>query len=88
LSNLRTPGTKERKIPYGYGFGLVSCPNYLFEAMAWGSIVLLTQSWAAMAFFVFSTVQMYIWAVKKHKNYKIEFSQYPKTRRAMIPFLF
>ena len=29
LRNLRPAGTKKRSIPYGYGFDVVSCPNYL-----------------------------------------------------------
>lgn len=35
LKNLRKPGTRERGIPKGYGFGLVSCANYFWESMAW-----------------------------------------------------
>lgn len=31
LSNLRPPGTRIRKVPRGFAFELVSCPNYLFE---------------------------------------------------------
>ncbi|CAG8585423.1 6190_t:CDS:2 [Cetraspora pellucida] len=46
LRNLRPPGTRVRKIPYGYGFGLVSCPNYFFETIAWISICALTKSYA------------------------------------------
>ena len=35
-----------RAIPTGYGFGLVSCPNYFFEAIAWGCFTALTLDWA------------------------------------------
>ena len=31
LSSLRSTGGTERKIPVGYGFNLVTCPNYMFE---------------------------------------------------------
>ena len=37
--NLRKPGTKERNIPYGWGFNQVSCANYLWEACAWTTFV-------------------------------------------------
>ena len=37
LRNLRPPGTKKRAIPYGYGFDLVSCPNYLVRDRATSS---------------------------------------------------
>jgi len=31
--------------------------------------------------------QMAIWALGKHRNYKKEFSDYPKSRKSIIPFL-
>lgn len=45
LRALRPPGTRARAIPYGYGFSLVSCPNYFFEIIAWAVIAGLTGSW-------------------------------------------
>lgn len=30
---------------------------------------------------------MAIWALGKHKNYKKEFSDYPKARKAIVPFV-
>ncbi|ORX59836.1 hypothetical protein DM01DRAFT_1318034 [Hesseltinella vesiculosa] len=87
LRNLRPAGSRERKIPYGYGFDLVSVPNYFFEFIAWTSFCFLTTSWSAFLFNVVATGQMYVWAIKKHKNYKKEFPNYPKNRRAMFPFI-
>ncbi|KAI8325617.1 hypothetical protein GQ54DRAFT_254454 [Martensiomyces pterosporus] len=87
LRNLRPPGTRVRRIPYGYGFDLVSCPNYMFESLAWLAIAAMTRSIAALFFLVVSTGQMYIWAVKKHKQYKREFPDYPKSRKAIFPFV-
>ncbi|CAH1759078.1 14021_t:CDS:2, partial [Entrophospora sp. SA101] len=69
LRNLRPPGTRDRKIPYGYGFNLVSCPNYSFEILAWISICILTKSLAAYLFTIVGSIQMYLWAIKKHKSY-------------------
>ncbi|KAJ2534605.1 3-oxo-5a-steroid 4- dehydrogenase [Coemansia sp. RSA 1933] len=87
LRNLRPPGTRVRRIPYGYGFDMVSCPNYLFETIAWVSITLLTRSMASVLFLVVSTAQMYVWAIKKHKQYRREFPDYPKSRKAMFPLV-
>ncbi|KAF9905953.1 3-oxo-5a-steroid 4- dehydrogenase [Lobosporangium transversale] len=87
LRNLRPPGTRVRKIPRGYGFDLVSCPNYLFETLSWLAICILTLSWSAHLFFFVAVGQMYIWAVKKHKMYRKEFSDYPRGRKAMIPLI-
>ncbi|KAG1052323.1 hypothetical protein G6F43_005522 [Rhizopus delemar] len=87
LRNLRPPGTRVRAIPYGYGFDLVSCPNYFFEFIAWTAICFLTTSWSAFLFNIVATGQMYIWAVKKHKSYKKDFKEYPRNRSAMFPFI-
>ncbi|KAI8977534.1 3-oxo-5-alpha-steroid 4-dehydrogenase-domain-containing protein [Mycotypha africana] len=87
LRNLRPPGTRVRAIPYGYGFDLVSCPNYFFEFIGWSAVCFLTTSWSAFLFNIVATGQMYIWAVKKHKNYRKEFREYPRNRTAMFPFI-
>ncbi|KAJ1501187.1 hypothetical protein HMI54_007080 [Coelomomyces lativittatus] len=87
LRQLRPLGSKIRKIPYGYGFNWVSCPNYFFEALSWIAIFLLTWHWTSFLFIVFSVFQMYSWAVKKHKQYLKEFPNYPKHRKAMFPMI-
>ncbi|TBU50459.1 3-oxo-5-alpha-steroid 4-dehydrogenase-domain-containing protein [Dichomitus squalens] len=89
LRNLRPEGTTKRAIPRGYGFNLVSCPNYFFESLAWASITVMTGSYAAVIFWLASTYQMALWAAKKHRNYKKEFGkEYPPNRKAMFPFIF
>ncbi|KZT22001.1 hypothetical protein NEOLEDRAFT_1072406 [Neolentinus lepideus HHB14362 ss-1] len=89
LRNLRPAGTRTRAIPYGYGFSLVSCPNYFFECLAWTSVAVMTGSWVAWIFVLVSTGQMAQWAVKKHKSYRKEFGdKYPRSRKAIFPFLF
>ncbi|KAL1707966.1 3-oxo-5-alpha-steroid 4-dehydrogenase-domain-containing protein [Schizophyllum commune] len=89
LRSLRPAGTTKRGIPYGFGFGLVSCPNYLFETLAWTTITVMTGgSLASILFIVVATVQMAIWALKKHNQYKKEFGKaYPRGRKAMFPFI-
>ncbi|KAJ4476198.1 3-oxo-5-alpha-steroid 4-dehydrogenase-domain-containing protein [Lentinula aciculospora] len=87
LRSLRPAGTRTRAIPTGYGFGLVSCPNYFFETLAWGVVCAMTGSWASYLFTIVGTAQMIAWALKKHAAYKKEFGKtYPK-RKAMIPFI-
>lgn len=88
LASLRSPGSKERKIPYGYGFELVSCPNYFFEILGWLAICVISRSLAAVVFFTVSSVTLWFWAVKKHKRYRREFSgKYPKNRKILFPGL-
>ncbi|KAJ2309872.1 3-oxo-5a-steroid 4- dehydrogenase, partial [Coemansia sp. RSA 2702] len=66
---------------------MVSCPNYLFETIAWVAIAGMTRSLAAVLFLVVATAQMYLWALKKHRQYQREFPEYPKTRKAIFPFV-
>lgn len=93
LRDLRPPGTRERKIPMPNGnpltnmFDLVSCPNYTYEALAWFSFSVMTQCVPALIFNAVGLYQMSVWALGKHKAYKKEFSNYPKQRRAIVPFV-
>ncbi|KDN53015.1 hypothetical protein K437DRAFT_219683 [Tilletiaria anomala UBC 951] len=87
LSNLRPKGTKQRKIPRGFAFELVSCPNYLFESIAWAAVTVMTLNPAALIFSAVSVGQMLIWALKKHRNYRKEFKDYPRGRKSMFPFI-
>lgn len=88
LANLRKPGDKRHVIPYGYGFQLVSFPNYFFESLSWWIFFLITQNWSALFFFIVGSGQMLVWAIKKHQRYRKEFGdKYPRDRKAMIPFL-
>ena len=50
LRNLRRPGTNERNIPHGCGFGLVSCANYFWETLVWISFAVLVHRWGAYLF--------------------------------------
>lgn len=87
LRNLRQPGTTERRIPHGWGFGLVSSANYLWETCAWTVFCVQAQLIGGYIFLVASIVQMAIWAVKKHKRYRKEFVAYPENRKAIFPFI-
>lgn len=87
LSSLRPTGSTERRIPYGYGFNHVSCPNYYFESLGWLILSLFSCNWAMALFAVVGIAQMYAWAIKKHKRYLEEFPDYPKNRKPMFPYL-
>ena len=50
LRNLRSSGGKERGIPQGLGFSICTCPNYMFEIIAWIGILLLTRSLSTLLF--------------------------------------
>jgi len=94
LRNLRPPGTTIRRIPMPDSnpltqlYKFVSCPNYTYEFGAWFSFAVMTQCVPAFLFAVAGLVQMAIWAKGKHRLYCKEFPQYPKNRKAILPFLF
>ena len=86
LRDLRREGTTERGIPRGIGFGLVTCPNYMFETIAWLGIWAVNRSWSTVVFLVLAVAQMASWAWKKEKRYRKEFPEtYKKKRYAMLP---
>ena len=85
LRNLRSPGSIERKIPYGWGFGMVSSANYLWETCAWLVFCVQAQLIGGYIFLVASIYQMTVWALKKHKRYRQEFPDYPRNRKAIFP---
>jgi len=87
LSNLRTPGTQERGIPKGFGFDMVTCPNYLAETISWMGVYLVSGlSWSVLLFAIVSTGQMMPWAKKKESRYRKDFGdKYKKKRYTMFP---
>lgn len=88
LASLRSAGGTERKIPVGYGFNLVTCPNYMYEIVAWLGVIAVTRSWAVVVFIVVGAVQMYAWAKGKERAYRTEFGErYKKKRYVILPGL-
>jgi very-long-chain enoyl-CoA reductase len=88
LSSLRKPGETARKIPKGFTFSLVTCPNYMFEIIAWTGIVIVARSPALMFFISVGTYFMYTWAWGKEKAYRKQFGdQYKKKRSVILPGL-
>ena len=70
----------------GYGFGLVTCPNYLFELIAWTGISLVTKSWATVIFDVVAWAQMHQWAIKKEKALRSQFGdKYKRKKYVLLP---
>ncbi|CCF75277.1 enoyl reductase [Babesia microti strain RI] len=87
LRDLRTPGTKERNIPNGWGYQYVSCAHYLWEICCWITFSMLVQTISAYAFTILAAFIMSKWALKKHETYFKQFPSYPKSRKAIFPFI-
>lgn len=90
LSGLRrAEGSKERPIPKGFGFDLVSCPNYNFEVTSWIGFSIMTGIVVSWVFTLVGFAQMLQWAIMKHKNYLETYGdEYKKLKRkAMVPLV-
>ncbi|KAG7643505.1 3-oxo-5-alpha-steroid 4-dehydrogenase C-terminal [Arabidopsis suecica] len=76
-------------IPRGGWFELVSCPNYFGEAIEWLGWAVMTWSWAGIGFFLYTCSNLFPRARASHKWYIAKFKEeYPKTRKAVIPFVY
>jgi len=87
LRNLRKPGETGYKIPYGGMYRFVSCPNYLGEMIQWSGFALAGWSMPALAFVAFTAANLIPKALSSHQWYREQFPDYPKDRKAVIPFV-
>jgi steroid 5-alpha-reductase/3-oxo-5-alpha-steroid 4-dehydrogenase 1 len=87
LFNLRKPGETGYKIPRGGLYRWVSCPNYLGEIIEWVGFAIASWSLPGACFAVFTVANLLPRAVAHHAWYRGKFPDYPKERRALIPWL-
>ena len=87
LIGLRRNGQTGYQIPYGGGYRFVSCPNYLGEMVEWGGWALACWNPGALAFFLWTVANLAPRAIKTHRWYRENFPDYPRRRRALLPFL-
>ena len=89
LRNLRKEGSTARAIPSGFGFNLVTCPNYLFEVVAWTGVYLVSGlNWSVLFFIIVGSATMMKWASAREKRYRKEFGdKYKRKRYVMFPGL-
>jgi len=86
LRSLRSPGGTERGVPKGLGFDWVTCPNYLFESIAWMGVLMVSRDWATALFIAVAVGQMALWARKKEIRYRKEGGgKYRSKKFSMIP---
>jgi protein-S-isoprenylcysteine O-methyltransferase Ste14 len=87
LRELRRPGESGYRIPQGGAYRLVSCPNYLGEIVEWCGWAIATWSLPGLAFAVYTTANLAPRAFANHRWYLERFPDYPRQRRALIPYL-
>ncbi|XP_004711208.1 3-oxo-5-alpha-steroid 4-dehydrogenase 2 [Echinops telfairi] len=88
MRQLRKPGETTYRIPQGGLFTYVSGANYLGEIIEWMGFALATWSLPALAFAVFSFCFLGLRAFHHHRFYLKVFKDYPRSRKALIPFIF
>lgn len=87
LSGLRKPGETVRRLPgKGYGFSVVTCPNYMYEVIAWAGIILITRSVWLIIFIGIGISYMAKWGKEKEQAYRKQFGdKYKNKRYVMLP---
>lgn len=87
LRRLRRPGEKTYQIPRGGFFRYVSCANYFGETVEWAGWALATWSLPGLGFAIWTVANLGPRARSHHLWYRSHFADYPKNRKAYIPFL-
>jgi 3-oxo-5-alpha-steroid 4-dehydrogenase 1 len=88
LIGLRKGGKKGYFIPRGGLFNYISCPNFFGEIVEWSGFAIMAWNLPALSFAVWTAANLIPRALDHHRWYKSYFRQeYPKSRKAVIPFV-
>ena len=87
LLALRNYNKNGYSIPTGGLFNYISCPNFFGEILEWTGFAIMTWSPAALAFAVWTIVNLVPRALDHHRWYREKFPDYPAERKAVIPFI-
>uniref|UniRef100_A0A8C4QND2 3-oxo-5-alpha-steroid 4-dehydrogenase n=1 Tax=Eptatretus burgeri TaxID=7764 RepID=A0A8C4QND2_EPTBU len=88
LRNLRKPGESGYKIPKGGMFEFISGANFFGEIIEWLGYSLAAWSAPQAAFGFFTICSIGPRAYHHHRYYLEKFNDYPKSRKALIPYIF
>ncbi|MEA3477631.1 MAG: DUF1295 domain-containing protein [Bacteroidota bacterium] len=86
LIHLRKNSENGYHIPYGGLFKYVSCPNHFGEIIEWIGYAVLTWCLPGLSFAAWTMANLIPRALDHHKWYEGHFEDYPKERKAVIPF--
>ena len=75
------------KIPHGFLFEKISCPNHLGEIMEWAGYALMSFNLPALSFAIWTMANLIPRSIAHHKWYIKQFDNYPKKRMILFPGL-
>lgn len=87
LRNLRKPGETGYKIPRGGMFNFISGGNFFGESLEWIGYAIACWNIPAASFALFTVCNIGPRAYHHHQYYKQKMDNYPKDRKAFIPFI-
>ncbi|KAI3721704.1 hypothetical protein L2E82_32722 [Cichorium intybus] len=88
LSNLRTKGNREYRIPKGGLFDLVICPHYLFEIVEFIGVSFIAQTMYAFAFTLGTTFFLMGRSYATREWYLSKFGEkFDNNVKALIPYI-
>eukprot|EP01147_Barroeca_monosierra_P001505 gene1505-7951_t len=87
LIGLRKDGEKGYKVPHGGMFEYVSGANFFGEILEWTGFAIASWSLPALSFAMFTFSNIAPRGYQHHLWYLSKFENYPRNRRAVIPFI-
>ena len=79
---------KEYQIPNGGMFKYISCPNHFGEIVEWIGFSIIVLNLGSLSFVLWTAFNLIPRALNHHNWYINSFKEYPKDRKAVIPFIF
>jgi protein-S-isoprenylcysteine O-methyltransferase Ste14 len=87
LRRMRKDNPGAYVMPRGWLFNYISSPHYFGEIVEWSGWALMTFSVPGLAFAAFTFANLFPRAWASHQYYRKNFPEYPKNRKAVIPFI-
>ena len=88
LIALRKPGETGYRIPTGFLFNHLSSPNLFGEIVEWVGFALMAWNLPALSFAIWTFANLVPRAHNHHQWYQRNFPDYPKNRKAVLPWIF
>ncbi|XP_025104601.1 3-oxo-5-alpha-steroid 4-dehydrogenase 1-like [Pomacea canaliculata] len=87
LRCLRKTGESGYKIPFGGMFEYVSGANFLGEMLEWSGFAIMCGTLPTLVFAIFTACNVGPRACHHHRWYLEKFKDYPRSRKALIPYV-